>query len=326
MGIYLFFYFQAIWEFKQPQKMSLDEVELDGISSIKFLVFYVKSLDRFSARNLKSLKELYLKFDGLMNEINSTRIFEQLSNINLLQLKGCFSNLNLDSLVNLEILSLSGEINDDFNFGLFENLSNHLQELSIDLKIDNYQISQLFNGHIFPYVKSLTIHSSTITKLEKKLFQGFPILQALNFDYNKELLKIDNDAFSSLSNLIYLKLNSNCIKKLDQINFSPLINLEILSLKDNQIESLEENIFSNLKNLKELDLSYNRLSTLKPQSFCGLENLEKLNLSDNKLTDFDMRILVNIGKIERIQLEFTYIRNKDEFRKRFKDLNICVDI
>ena len=48
------------------------------------------------------------------------------------------------SLVKLEKLLLSGEISDDFNFGLLENLSNHLQELSIDLKIDNNQISKLF--------------------------------------------------------------------------------------------------------------------------------------------------------------------------------------
>ena len=261
-----------------------------------------------------------------MDEINSTRIFEQLSSIKLLRMKGCLSNFNLDSLVNLEKLSLSGEINDDFNFGLLENLSNHLQELSIDLKIDDYQISKLLDGHNFPCFLTLNLKSSKITKLEKKLFQGFPMLQTLNITYNEKFRSIEYDSFSCLTNLVHFHLNNNCIEKLDNRTFSTLIHLEILNLSNNKIESIGENTFSNLKNLTFLDLSNNLLSTLNPQLFFGLGNLETLDLSHNKLTDFDMRILDNLGKLKIIYLYSNSISNQNAIREKFKGSKIYVSV
>lgn len=259
-----------------------------------------------------------------MDESISTRVFEHLEHINLLRLIGSFSTVNLDRLVNLEKLVLGGVLQDDFNFSLLKSLSNNLKELSCYLKINNDQMIKLFDGHIFPYLK-LSIRSSEITKLEKKIFEGFPMLQTLKIANNEELLSIDNDAFESLNNLVDLQLKNNYIEKIDHRTFSAaLIQLQTLDLRSNKIECIEENIFSNLKNLTHLDLSYNLFSTLNPQSFYGLGNLEILDLSDNNLTDFDMGILDNLGKIELIFLYSNSISNKDEVRKKVKDINIYI--
>ena len=198
-------------------------------------------------------------------------------------------------------------------------LSKNLQELSIRLlNISNDQITRLFEGHIFPYVVKLEIngeiydHSypTKITRLEKKMFNGFPTLQTLSVNYNKFLRKIDSDAFSSLNRLVHLNLKRNFIEKLDERSFSALSQLETLDLSENEIECLQENLFSNLKNLSKLDLSANRLSsTLNPKSFYGLRNLKELNLSCNKLAHFDMRILDNFEKIKRIYHLFTDIQS-----------------
>ena len=126
-----------------------EEVELDGLSSLDYLELMLSSLERFSARNLKSLKNLYLGFKGLMDECLSTKIFENLPNISYLRIKGCFSNLNLDSLINLENLLLEGSINQDFNYGLLKNLSNHLHKLDFYMKLDDEQIRKLF--HVFTH-------------------------------------------------------------------------------------------------------------------------------------------------------------------------------
>ena len=300
-------------------------MELNGLSSLKELNLHINSPDRFLPINLKSLKELTLTFKMLMNEGNSTRIFENVSNIYLLDLNGCFSNLNLDSLVKLKKLSLSGEINDDFNFGLLKKLSNHLQTLLIQLKFDNDQITNLFDGHEFKNLQLLIIKSSQITKLEMKMFKGFRTLPKLSISFNPELLIIDSEAFSNLTNLVDLKLNDNLIEKIDHGTFSALTHLQTLNLSKNKIESLEENIFSNLNNLTNLDLSYNQLSKLKPKSFLGLSNLEALDLSKNKLTDFDIFILDYISKICFINLQSNQIRNQREIIRKLKDLDISFE-
>ena len=289
-----------------------------------------------------------------MDESNSTRIFEHVSNIRLLEINGCFSNLNLDSLVNLENLTLNGEIKEGFNYDLFKNFCDNLQKLYTYLKFDDDEITKLFDSYNFPRLLGLNIRESKITKLEKKFFQRFPMLHTFNFAHNCELKIIENDAFSSLSNLVHLKLNDNLIEKIDRTHFSSLINLEILNLKDNKIKSLEENIFSeltklknlnlannriesigentfsNLNNLTELDLSYNRLSELNPRSFFGLGNLKTLHLRNylrnNKMNYFDLRIFDYIGKIERIALSFNSISNKDKILEKCKHSNIEIDL
>ena len=54
-----------------------------------------------------------------------------------------------------------------------------------------------------------------LTKLEKKLFDGFPLLESLNKTYNTQLQEIDRDAFSNLKQLTSLDLSSNCYNLLD---------------------------------------------------------------------------------------------------------------
>ena len=303
---------------------------------------------------LSSLSNLSLEFDGSMEESLPTKIFEHVSTIKSLYLNGSFSgsfsNLKLDSLVNLDKLLLHGLLEEDFNYDLFENLCTQLRILTLGFSdCDIEQFVKIFNGHVFSSLIVLKIEFSFMTKLdEKKMFQGFPMLNTLNICLNETLQIITNDVFSSLTNLVHLKLESNSIEKLDQTSFSSLVNLESLSLRRNDIEFIGENVFSNLKNLKRLDLSQNSISTLYPQSFNGLDklitlklnccNLEKinpeafmglrnliyLNLNFNRLSDFDLRILDHLSRIKNIYLFGNAIRNK--IRNKEKILKVCKDL
>ena len=256
----------------------LKEIELDGLFSLESLHLSLHSLEQFSARNLTSLKCLRLDIKNPIDDRMSL-IFENLTSLKELVINGVFSNLNLDSLVNLDKLELYGSINQEFNYELLKNLCEHLQKLSICCSnIDDEQISELFYGHKFPCLLKLTIESSRITKLEKKLFDGFPMLQSLNISYNEELRIIDYDAFSSLTNLVNLYLHDNCIERLDYRTFSKLVNLVTLNLSNNFIMSIEEETFSNLKNLIKLDLTRNRLIISYSRTFYGKDILKKLNL------------------------------------------------
>ena len=145
-----------------------------------------------------------------MNESMTMNLFYHLPNIENLALNGKMSNFNLDSLVNLRYLKLKGTIYKDFNFDLLKNICNHLQTLEICIKnLDNEGIAKLLYGHHFPNLTDLTIYGNKMTRLEKKLFDGFPILQLLFISTCKNLGIIDPDSFSNLKNLTYLDLTNN---------------------------------------------------------------------------------------------------------------------
>ena len=317
------------------------EIELDGLASLRMLRLKLHSLEQFSAKNLTKLQHLGLDIDEPINQ-NLPVVFDGVSNIFSLHLKGSFSNLNLDNLDNLEDLELYGKLNADFNCDLFKNLCNHLQRFASYLICNQKQITNILYPHKFPSLLILHIQNSKITRLENNLFQGFQMLQTLNI-VEKNLRTIDSDAFSSLINLVELNLNDNSLEKIDNRTFSSLIQLKTLNLRNNYITIIEDNTFSNLKNLRELDLSMNIfLSVLNPQSFTGLDNLQKLNLGYCKLSIinpqtfiglsnlknlfiknkeieyFDLRILEVFIKIEKIYLYGSKISNKDEILESCK--------
>jgi Leucine-rich repeat (LRR) protein len=171
----------------------------------------------------------------------------------------------------------------------------------------------------------------SLTKLEKKLFDGFPMLQTLNINYNTKLLEIDRDAFSNLKQLTSLDLSNNfynssykinTIDSLDQMHFSAFINLKYFNLSHNDLKSIDENLFSNLPNLRVLNLSRNQLTVLDPKSFRSLKNLIWLNLDDNQLVQFDLCILDYIKEIKEISALENPIINKEEILARFKESKI----
>lgn len=263
----------------------------------------LNSVERFSVRNFPSLNHLVLETDYLDKTL-STRIFGYLSSsIKVLEIRSAFSDINLDDLVNLEKLSISGELHDEFNFGFFKSFCTHLKELSIHIRNTGHEdISEAFYGHNFPNLVKLDITNGNFTKLEEELLERFPMLQSLRLTGNDQLRLTDSDAFSSLVHLVHLNLSSNSIETINNRHFSELINLKSLDLSCNEIECIDENAFSNLKNLTELNLNDNYLQILHPNSFIGLKKLKHLDISNNRLRYFNTIILYNNHYLERIFL------------------------
>ena len=260
----------------------------------------------------------------------SKEIFKNLSNLSSikeLQIIGNFSGINFKNLVNLEKLSIT--CNFSKYFGLFKNLRQHLrlQELSINIKnLNDKNIIKLFAGNKFPSLVKLDIEHSKMTKLEKKMLEGFPMLRSLSITQSKKLRIIDADAFSSLTNLVHLNLSWNSIETINQRNFSGLINLETLILSCNSIDSIEKRSFSSLKKLIELNLCFNKLSILNPKVFIGLRNLKKLNLKNNMLTDFDFSKLEYYCNIDKNNLISNLIIKLKNVLRRSKDSKIGLEL
>ena len=281
---------------------------------------------------MKELDLLFVDKTPINSEVLSkftSELSDYLPNIETLAINGHFSKLNLDNLINLKNLFLYCYFVNDFNFDLFKNICGHLEKIVMHCNdIDDESLAKLFDGHTFPYLHKLTLSETKITKLEKKLFapHRFPMLQNLIVYENKELRKIDPDAFSNLNNLICLVLQENCIESIDKSNFSNLTNIEFLVLDGNPIKHVEENVFSDLKSLQHLSLDNIQLTTLSPKSLAGLDNLKCLSLRDNKLTNFDFHILDNICRnIVEIDLSENPINDKYIYPLK-KDIDYICDV
>ena len=271
-------------------------------------------------RNLHSLSRLVLLSKKPTNSL-PMKMFGSLSSIRKLEIRGNFSDINLDELFNLESFTISGIITDNFNFDLFEVISSRLKELSVNLRnINEENISKLFDVNFSNLVK-LEIKFSNIRKLEKKMFDGFETLKSLSLTKNKSILQFD-DSFSNLNSLTNLDLSMNCIESINKRLFSGLSNLQRLNLSHNRIGFIEENSFIDLKSLTNLDLSSNQLSVLNPKSFIGLGNLKRMSLKNCKFIDFDLGILDCIPKIGSINLACNCFSRNDELSRRFKRIKV----
>ena len=309
------------------KKILGQRINLDGLSSIYFLHLGLDSLEGLSIRNLSSLRHLELSFFNRF-QIDSTiqsKVFNDLPNIEYLSLHAdLLSNFNLDSLVSLKSLTLEGNLDKDFNFDLLKNLCHKLKKLTIKIyNLDNKSLDKLFCGHHFSILDVFTIRlPNDMTKLEKKLFNGFPMLQSLILNDSKHLREIDQDAFSNLGQFASFDLSNSNIESLGNHYFSSLIYLKYLNLSINRLKSIEANLFSNLTNLRGLDLSHNQLTTLDPKLFSSLKNLIWLSLDYNLLVQFDLCIMDYIKEIKKISALGNSIINKEEILERFNQSDI----
>lgn len=295
-----------------------EEMKIENLTSLQRINGNFTLVERISFKNLFALRDLNINLKLSDNSDITEMLIKHSPNIQSLSLGGFLSNFNLDKLIHLKKLQLGGKLMEDFDFDIFKNISNQLTDLTIN--IDNKTLNKMFNGYHFSNLSSFSISSNIVTRLDKKMFEAFPILKYLTISVKK--LQIDCETFSSLKQLTELTISYNSISSLEDNYFSNLTNLVFLNLERNDIKVIQENTFSNLKKLQTLNLSFNQIENLSPQSFFGLRKLKYLNLKSNKLRNFDMSILENFDQIEEIDLSENPIINKEEILTRFNDTKI----
>ena len=228
------------------------KLNIEGLQSLKSLRFGTKTADNISMiNNLPSLTKLYLNFSGQIDNDKLAIILDQVTQIKELYLEGNFSYLNLDSLVNLRMLELSGTIAENFNFELFKNLCDQLENIKIELNnIDGETFIKLFDGYNFPYLTDFSVKYFNVKRLKKEFFNRFSTLRRLEI-HNCNFEVIERDSLSNLEELC------------------------LLDLSDNQIKYIEKNVFSSLKDLQRVDLNFNNIGYLD-RKFIGLRESTEL--------------------------------------------------
>ena len=215
-----------------------DSIEciIEGLSSLKrlHLKAYTSEVD-LSIKNIPLLRKLSFSFGGTINDDIITNILDQVPHIQQLCLNGDLSYFNLDNFVNLRQLSLTGQINEKFNFELFKNLCNQLENIKISFYYNKEKnFFKLFDGYNFPYLEDLTIKFLDMERLTKEFINRLPMNKQLNIN-DCEIEVIEHDSFSNMQQLTSLNLSRNRIKFIEKYAFSNLNNLQTLSLSGNNL-------------------------------------------------------------------------------------------
>lgn len=263
-----------ILEIFHRSKHYSDHVNIEGLLSLKSLSLCLSSLDKRNFfGNHSSVKILTLDIESEFNIDSCTKLFELFPNVEELNLEGNFSNINFDQFVNLKKLELCKDILEGFNFDFLKNICYQLEYLGIELdNIGDEEISKILNENTFPNVLTLKIYISRIVRLEKKLLNGFPMLELLDM---KGIGEIDKDAFSNLKNLKCLSLKNGDLSELDPQLFSCLSNLECLELQDNNLNLFDLKIMNYLAKIKEINLKDNFIrNKRKLRRYCDQAKIE----------------------------------------------------
>lgn len=132
-----------------------------------------------------------------------------------------------------------------------------------------------------PRIHYLYLQNNFITELPVESFKNASDLRWVNLDNNR-IRKVDQKVLEKLPSLAYLYMEKN---QLEEVPSALPRNLEQLRLSQNQISRIPPGAFSKLENLVLLDLQHNKLNdhVLKPDTFQGLKSLMQLNLAHNIL-------------------------------------------
>lgn len=164
-----------------------------------------------------------------------------------------------------------------------------------DENLDNMITSEQ-NG-----ILALKFSSCQLESIPKNIFERFPTLLCF-MATTPGLNSLAEDAFLSATNLQFLYLPGNQIKKLGPHSFRGATNLNEINLTDNEIEVVSENAFDGLEHLESLSLSRNQIAFFGQATFASMTDLMNLDISGNTIEFLDARMFVNNDKLNGINI------------------------
>lgn len=150
-------------------------------------------------------------------------------------------------------------------------------------------------------ILALKFTSCQMESIPNNVFEMFPMLLCF-MSTTPGLTSIAEDAFQSATNLQFLYLPGNQIKKLGPQSFRGAINLSEINLTDNEIEVVSENAFDGLEHLVSLSLCRNQIAFFGQSTFSSLTDLMNLDISGNMIEFLDARMFTNNENLNGINI------------------------
>ena len=145
---------------------------------------------------------------------------------------------------------------------------------------------------IEPGTQVLVFNGNNIRSLPRLVFvdRNLLNLQRINLA-NCNLARIDNTAFSQLSNLVDLDLSYNSLTDIPAGALKHAPALRQLNLAGNLITTIPSHSFTNIPGLVHLDISDSKLHTVSPLAFQSLTLLETLQIQENSLKELPETVI-----------------------------------
>ncbi len=152
-------------------------------------------------------------------------------------------------------------------------------------------------------IKELDLSSKGIVALENDAFSSLSDLQTLWLNGNN-ISNLKKDCFTGLIKLQKLYLYYNKIRELPLGIFEPLISLQRLELSMNQISKLDKDIFKKNINIEKISLDFNQIYELPLDIFQTNQKLVNLVLSSNNLISIPPQLFINLSSLRFLSLSF----------------------
>lgn len=185
------------------------------------------------------------------------------------------------------------------------------------LFLRNNKITSLSYGSLngLDSIKELSLSFNDIHYVHPQAFEN--ISKTLNiFELSFGLYRDDFpiDQFKCLTELMWLSLDNNNLKRISDESLITLTELVHIDLSFNRINMFPPTIFiaEVHKKLKEIDLSYNSLTKIYTNTFDSLVALRTVSLSSNRITSLDMHSFHNLPALATVDLTHNLLRNISE--------------
>lgn len=281
----------------------LEEIEFGTTSRLRGLPSRLFN----NCRNLKTFRDHWGFFESLPDDLfgdsRSLEVFHATSGridpfpVNLFQYQ-----------TNLRIFVMSGMGLTLFSSAILRNARN-LEEINIEFNRieDAQEVMNVLSGLLT--LQRIHIAHNSFPMFSLSFFTRFPRLSGLSvsggdpsapiswqslpstlthLSYEEIPENIPAEAFSRLSNLIFLRLTGLGIRTLHPDTFVGLTNLQSLALIQTCITALDSGVFRDLINLRHLGLTFHQFRVLPNGIFAPLSNLTTLYMFHNKLQRLSM--------------------------------------
>ena len=194
------------------------------------------------------------------------------------------------------VLHVRGEEYDRSNKGLTE-IPTDIPAGATEVTLIGNRITTIRAGSFSHLARceKLRLGNNQISEIGPAAFTGLTSLTHLFLDTNK-LTHISPGTFSHLARCEVLWLNNNQISEINPAAFTGLSSLRYLYLYTNKLTHISPGTFSTLTSLRELYLSTNKLTHISPGTFSGLTSLHTLRLHNNRLTGLSSNLFLDLPR------------------------------
>eukprot|EP00055_Hartaetosiga_balthica_P017599 m.119435 g.119435 ORF g.119435 m.119435 type:complete len:1357 (+) comp9357_c1_seq2:161-4231(+) len=198
-----------------------------------------------------------------------------------------FNLLTHVSWINIQGLYILGESTDVGGGGFLNHTFQHFAQLEMMIVED----------------LELFIEEDAFAPAPNNGLKNLQLLRTLTI-FNCALRRLEGNVFRSISNLIYLSLESNNIEELPPTLFYGLTLLQALRLQSNQISAIPPGCFLKQALLESLDISSNDLFSVPSDLLDSLPMLTTLRLSNNHISSLNSLNFASTPKIVFLDASF----------------------